>query len=239
MRIKCERLVHDGPGGLFEGWVCWDDERAGPRPGVIVAHAFGGQGQFDIDKAEALAELGYVGFAADVYGQGRRAATVEEAQALMGELNGDRPLLARRINASLAALKARPEVNPERTAAIGFCFGGKCVLDLARSGADVCGVVSFHGVYDAPAGSDTPPIQASVLALHGWDDPLAPPEAMLGLARELTERGADWQMHAFGHTGHSFTNPHAQEPDAGMVYSAAATARAWDTMRRFLAEVFA
>lgn len=239
MQIRHERLVHDGPGGLFEGWVCWDDGSSAPRPGVLVAHAFGGQGQFDIDKATALAELGYVGFAADLYGQGRRAASVEEAQALMGELNGDRPLLAARVNTSLAALKGLAQVDPARTAAIGFCFGGKCVLDLARSGADVRGVVSFHGVYDAPEGADTLPIKAAVLALHGWDDPLAPPEAVLGLARELTERGADWQMHAFGHTGHSFTNPRAQEPEDGIAYSAAATARAWDTMQRFLAEVLA
>jgi dienelactone hydrolase len=229
---------YDGPGGPFSGSVSHDDASAEPRPGVMIAHAFGGQGAFDVEKAIALAELGYVGFAIDLYGEGRRATSPAEANALMTTLDEDRALLASRLAASLAALKALPEVDPSCTAAIGFCFGGKCVLDLARSGADVRGVVSFHGLYDAPTGIATPPIVASILALHGWDDPLATPDAVQALARELTARGADWQLHAFGHTGHSFTNPRAQAAATRMVYEPRSSDRAWRLMRDFLDEAF-
>ena len=124
------------------------------------------------------------------------------------------------------------------TFAIGFCFGGKCVLDLARSGADTRGVVSCHGLYDAPTDTGARPITAAILVLHGWDDPLAPPSRLVELGRELTHRGADWQLHAYGHTGHSFTNPKAQAPDQGLAYQPASDARAWQAMRGFFAELF-
>ncbi len=204
----------------------------------MVVHAFGGQSQFETDKAAALAELGYVGFAADLYGQGRRASSPEEAKRLMAELDRDRSRLQHRVNLSLDQLKELPQVDRRMTAAIGFCFGGKCVLDLARSGADTRGVVSFHGLYDAPTEPRTEPVKAAIMALHGWGDPLSPPESVLELSRELTERGADWQLHAYGHTGHSFTNPKARAPEQGLAYQASSDARAWRAMRDFLQEIF-
>ncbi len=164
--IHSETLIYDGPGGPFEGYVCLDEARTGPRPGVLVAHAFGGESEFERGKARALAELGYVGFAVDNYGQGRRATSPDAAKMLMDELDEDRPLLARRMQNSLGTLKSLPQVDRRRTAAIGFCFGGKCVLDLARSGADIRGVVSFHGLYDPPAGAVPSQITASLLILH-------------------------------------------------------------------------
>ena len=157
----------------------------------------------------------------------------------MDALNADRALLLERLRASLAALRSLPQVDPTRTAAIGFCFGGKCALDLARSGADVAGVVSFHGVYDPPPWQVAAPIRAEILLCHGWDDPLAPPDATVALARELTAAGADWQLHAYGHTGHGFTDPSATMAERGIVYQKDADRRSWQAMRNFLAELFA
>lgn len=237
--IQTEPIVYDGPGGTFEGTVSWDDSIAGTRPGVMIAHAFGGQGDFDIAKAEKLAAMGYVGLTLDMYGQGVRASTPEESSELMQVLLDDRALLAARINRAHEVLVEHPLVDPARTGAIGFCFGGLCLLDLARSGADVLGVASFHGIFTPPEQATTEPIGASVLVLHGWDDPLAQPDDVVALAAELTERQADWQILAFGHTGHAFTNPTAQAPEVGMQYNEKANDRSWRAMTDFLADLFA
>jgi dienelactone hydrolase len=235
--IVTENLVYDGPGGPFEGTISWDDAIDGQRPGVLVSHAWGGQSAFDTEKAEALAGLGYVGFAIDNYGQGKRASTPEECSALMNELTSDRANVLARMTNSWEQLKSHPKVDPSRTGAIGFCMGGKCVLDLARSGADLGGVASFHGVYDPPGLPVSGPIKAAVLVLHGWEDPLAPPSATVELAKELTARKADWQIHAFGHTSHAFTNPAAQSPNSGLQYHKRSSDRAWRMMDDFLGEV--
>jgi dienelactone hydrolase len=240
--MRTEKLIYDGPGGPFEGTLRFvDDGRV--KPGVLVAHAFGGQSTFEDEKAAWLAERGYVGFAIDLYGRGVRARSPDEAKALMATLDGDRALLAARMQASLAALVRQPQVDPSRLAAIGFCFGGKCVLDLARSGAAVRGVASFHGLYDAPSAATNtatsePPLTPSVLVLHGWNDPLSPPEALTALASELTARKLAFEIHAYGHTGHSFTQPKAQAPERGMAFSAAANRRAFAALEGFLAEIF-
>ena len=236
--IHTEPIAYDGPGGQFAGTISWDSSIEGRRPGVLVAHAFGGQGPFDTEKAEELARLGYVGIALDMYGAGVRASSPEEANALMNTLIEDRPLLAQRMNRALDVLKAHALVDESKTGAIGFCFGGRCVLDLARSGADVLGVTSFHGIYDAPPVPEMSPITASVLVLHGWDDPLAPPEAVVALSSELTHRQTDWQILAFGNTSHAFTNPAAKSEDSGMLYSRQSDLRAWAAMTRFFDEVF-
>lgn len=232
--IVTEHLVVDE----FEGTISRDTALSGARAGVLVAHAFGGQSGFDSKKAEDLARLGYVAIAIDLYGQGRRASTPEEASALMHELTDNRPIVAHRMQMWLAVLASQPDVDAGQMGAIGFCFGGKAVLDLARSGADLCGVVSFHGVLDAPEAPATGPMPASVLVLHGWDDPLATPEQFCTLGAELAARGADWQMLAFGATSHAFTNPTAQAPDAGMMYNPRANSRAWAAMSAFFGELF-
>ncbi|HNU20621.1 MAG TPA: dienelactone hydrolase family protein, partial [Hydrogenophilus thermoluteolus] len=141
--------------------------------------------------------------------------------------------------AAIHALAMQPEVDPEKVAAIGFCFGGLSVLDLARVGAPVKGVVSFHGLFTPPGNTTDNKITAKVLALHGWDDPMAKPDAVLAFAKEMTDAGADWQLHAYGHTMHAFTNPEANDPDFGTVYNAKADARSWQAMQNFLAELFA
>jgi len=220
----------------FEGTVSRDTAATGPRPGVLVAHAFGGQGAFDTEKAEDLARLGYVAIAIDMYGQGRRASSPDEAATLMHELTDNRPIVAQRMQMWLDVLADLPDVDTDRLGVIGFCFGGKCVLDLARSGADLRGVVGFHAVLDAPEVASRAPMLASVLVLHGWDDPLATPEQFCALGAELTGLGADWQMMAYGATGHAFTNPAANAPDDGMMFNPRTNERAWAAMATFLAE---
>ncbi|MCP4297979.1 MAG: dienelactone hydrolase family protein [Proteobacteria bacterium] len=238
--IKSEAIIYEDPrsGDKFEGAISWDNDKPGQRPGVLVAHAFGGQSQFDIDKSIELAKLGYVAFAIDMYGKGRRGSSPEESRELMNELNSDRPELLKRIQLALEVLKEHPFVNTAKLGAIGFCFGGKCVLDLARSGAEVCGVVSFHGLLDKPEIEISKPIVSAVLVLHGWDDPMATPEQTIGLTKEKTKNNADWQLLAFGNTGHAFTNPKADAYEDGLFYKESADNRSWIAMTGFFTEVF-
>lgn len=214
------------------GLAIWDGD-TGPRPGVLVAPTVMGHTALEERRAADLVGLGYGAFILDVYGKGRPPAGFDEALGWMAEMNADRRLLLARLRAALESMRARPEVDAARTAAIGYCFGGKCVLDLARSGAEVAGVVSFHGLFDPPPYPTAARIVAKVLALHGWDDPLATPDAALAFAAELTKAGADWQLHAYGHTVHAFTNPGRPE-----MYSAAADRRSWAAMQGFLTELF-
>lgn len=218
----------------FQGYAVW--EGAGPRPAVLVCHAFAGQGDFERQRAAELAALGYVGIAMDVYGKGKRGTTRDESRALMQPLLADRGLLQRRLLAGVDAARTMSVVDPGRVAAIGFCFGGLCALDLARSGADLRGVVAFHGLFH-PSPLPPQPIVANVLALHGYDDPMARPEALLAFCNEMTAAGADWQVHVYGRTMHAFTNPAANDPAFGTVYQPRADARSRAAMESFLAEV--
>jgi len=218
--------------------MAWDDGSSDPRPGVLVSHAWGGRSEFEETRAAMLAELGYVGFALDLYGKGRRGTSREENQALMQPLLADRGMLQRRMNLAVEQLRRQKEVDSGRVAAMGFCFGGLCVLDLARTGADIRGVASFHGLFGKPGNTDGNRVRAKVLVMHGWDDPMAKPDAVLGLADELTSMGADWQIHAYGSTMHAFTNPGANDPEFGTVYSPTADHRSWQSLQLFLAEIF-
>ncbi|WP_460274884.1 dienelactone hydrolase family protein [Celeribacter sp. ULVN23_4] len=239
MELRNKELTYEGPGGPFIGTLHWDADLDGPRPGVLVAHAFSGRKPFEEQRAQELAALGYVGFAIDYYGNGWSSNDPAEAHAVKGKLDADRATLAARMVAALETLKAQDLVDAERTAGIGYCFGGKAVLDLAREGADICGVASFHGILDRAESAPDVDISSEVLVLHGWDDPLAKPDSVLTFAQEMTERGARWQLNAFGHTGHAFTNPAAKPGmQPGFGYSETASARGWKTMVDFLAEIF-
>ncbi len=238
--IKTESIIYKDPQSdhTFEGVISWDNDIPGKRPGVLVAHAFGGQSQFDVDKSIELAKLGYVAFAIDMYGKGRRGNSPEESRELMNELNSDRPRLLKRILLALEVLKENQWVDTTKLGAIGFCFGGKCVLDLARSGAEIRGVVSFHGLLDKPGIECSKPIVSAILVLHGWDDPMATPEQTIELTKEMTENNADWQLLAFGNTGHAFTNPKADSFEDGLFYKESADNRSWIAMTGFFTEVF-
>jgi len=223
---------------VLEGLLAWDSAAKGPRPGVMVSHAWAGRSALEDGKAVALAELGYTGFALNLYGKGVLGGSTDENAALMQPFLDDRVMLQKRMLISLNTLREQPEVDASQVAAIGFCFGGLCVLDLARTGEDLAGVVSFHGLFGSPGNTADNEIRAKVLALHGWDDPMSPPDQVVGLAVELSGQKADWQLHAYGNTMHAFTNPEANDPDFGTVYNAVADKRSWTAMSNFLAELF-
>lgn len=223
---------------VLEGRLSWNDDNDIPRPGVLVSHAWGGRSANEDGKADKLAELGYAALALDLYGKGRRGAGPDENAALMQPFLDDREMLQRRMRVALETLRAQTEVDAGRVAAIGFCFGGLCVLDLARTGADIAGVVSFHGLFAPPGNTVGNTVRARILALHGWDDPMARPDSVVALADELSAMDADWQLHAYGNTMHAFSNPAANDPDMGTVYDAAADRRSWQAMKNFLDEIF-
>lgn len=223
---------------ICEGYVA-QPAGEGPHPAVLIAHNWAGQTAADNGVADRLAALGYIGVAIDVYGQGVRGDAMGDNSGLMGPWMADRAALQRRLLAAVSAVAAHPGVDTARIAVIGYCFGGLCALDVARSGSPlVKATVSFHGVY-TPTGLAALPISAKVLVLHGWDDPLTPPDAAVALAKELSAADADWQIHAYGGTMHAFTAPGANNPAGGIQYSADADRRSWQALGNFLAEVFA
>jgi len=223
---------------VLEAFFAFDDALTGRRPAVLINHTWAGRDNFVAEKAKKLAALGYVGFAVDMYGKGVLGTSPEENMKLMQPFMADRAMLQQRMKAALAAVKLMPWVDDSKIAAIGFCFGGLCSLDLARTGVDIKGVVSFHGLLLPPGNTQGNVIKAKILALHGNDDPLVPAEQVLAFEQEMTEAGADWQLHAYGHTMHGFTNPLANDPVFGTVYQLAADRRSWITMQAFLTEIF-
>lgn len=238
MAIRNRLIEYRDGDVLLEGRLSWNDDNEGPRPGILVSHTIAGRGSLEESKADQLAELGYVAFALDLYGKGVRGATLEENRELMNAQLADRAAMQQRLSCALATLRAQTEVDESKVGAIGFCFGGLCVLDIARTGEDVAGVVSFHGLFGPPGNTEGNRIRAKVLVLHGWDDPMATPDAVRSLAAELTSMGADWQVHAYGNTMHAFTNPAANDTGRGTVYDADADRRSWRAMTNFFDELF-
>ena len=237
MSIETRTIEYEVDGKTYEGVLALNTAQSGERPAVLVAHAWAGRSDFEVGKAKALAELGYAGFAIDLYGKGVLGTSTEENQGLMTPFVEDRAMLQSRLLHVVDLVKGLPETDASKVGAIGFCFGGLCVLDIARAGGDVAGVVSFHGLLGAP-GDTGGAIKPPVLALHGWDDPMAPPSDVEAFGKEMTQAGADWQLHAYGKTMHAFTNPAANDPDFGTVYDAAADRRSWRAMANFLEEIF-
>jgi len=223
---------------LLEAFFAFDDSFSDRRPAVLINHAWGGRDDFVAEKAKKIAALGYFGFAVDMYGKGVLGSSPEENAKLMQPLMDDRAMLQQRMKAALYAVRLLPWVDDSKIAAIGFCFGGLCSLDLARTGADLKGVVSFHGLLGAPDNTQGNAIKAKVLALHGHDDPMVSSEQVLAFEQEMTKAGADWQLHTYGNTMHAFTNPVANDPAFGTVYQSDADRRSWIAMKNFLSEVF-
>lgn len=224
---------------LLEGYLAYDDAVKGPRPGILVVHEWMGLGDYAMKRAEQLAGMGYVAFALDMYGKGVRAKTPEEAAKLSGIYKGDRPLMRARAQAGLDELRKQPLVDPARIAAIGYCFGGTTVLELARSGADVAGVVSFHGGLGTPQPADAKNIKGKVLVLHGADDPHVPPAEVAAFQDEMRKAAVDWQMIYYGGAVHSFTNPGSgTDASTGVAYNEKADKRSWEAMKAFFKELF-
>lgn len=223
----------------LHGYYAFDDTNPTARPAILVAPDWSGRNEFACQKAEALAKLGYVGFAVDMYGNGKTGKSIEEKKTLMTPLIIDRGLLAQRILSAFHTIKKIEQVDSSRIGAIGFCFGGLCVLDLARSGADVTGVVSFHGtLLPPPNSSNKPNIKAKIVVLHGHDDPMVPPPEVLQFQNEMTTAKVDWQMVIYGDTKHAFTNPLANDDKLGTVYKKMTAERSWLFMKNFFAEIF-
>ncbi len=236
MTIQTRQAPYEHRGQALNGFLAWDDHAGGPCPLVLVSHAWGGQTDQEREIAKYVAGLGYTAFALDLFGHTGKDR--DDNRALMTPFLQDRALLQERMAVSLDVARAQTDVAQHDAAAIGFCFGGLCVLDLARTGADLRGVVSFHGLFGAPDVGKAAHIPAKILLLHGWDDPMVPPDSVQAIAEELTEAGADWRLHAYGGTMHAFTNPHANDPDFGTVYNERAARLAWDAMESFLKEIF-
>jgi dienelactone hydrolase len=222
----------------LEGYLAYDDSISGKRPGVLVVHQWLGLTGYEKHRAEQLAQLGYVAFCADIYGKDARPKDVSEAGPLAGKYKGDRALLRARVNAALDVLEKNELVDPTRVAAIGYCFGGTTVLELARSGADIVGVVSFHGGLDSPAPADGKKIKGKVLVLAGADDPFQKPEDLTAFESEMRDNKVDWQIVFYGGAVHAFTQPNPGFINAGAKYNEKADKRSWQAMKDFFAEIF-
>jgi dienelactone hydrolase len=224
----------------LRGYLAWN-ESAEPRPGVLVFHEGLGLGEFAMERARRLAGLGYVALAADMFGERRQARNLQEVATLVGGLRAEPTRLRARGRAALETLAALPQVDAQRLVAIGFCFGGSVVLELARAGADLKAVVSFHGVLATKMPAVTGGVMASVLVLTGADDPLAPPDQVAEFENEMRAAAVrDWQVISYGNTLHGFTNPAA---DGSMLrsalYNAQADRRSWASMQSLFDEVLA
>jgi dienelactone hydrolase len=224
---------------VLQGLSVYDDSITGKRPAVLVVHQWMGLGDYEKKRAEMLAKLGYNVFAADIYGKGVRPKNFQEAGSMATKYKSDRPLLRSRVQAALAVLAGNGMTDPKRIAAIGYCFGGTTVLELARSGADVSAVVSFHGGLNTPTPTDAKNIKAKVLALHGADDPNVPPAEVAAFEEEMRQAHVDWQLVAYGGAVHSFTDWNAGSDNSkGAAYNQHADLRSWEAMKQLFAEVF-
>ncbi len=208
------------------------------RPTVILIPTVMGVSNLEIGFGRQLVELGYNSLVADVFGKKFRGAARDTMFGELNRLRGDRASLRRRLLHVLELVRGLDEVSDGQIVAAGYCFGGQCALDLARTGEDFAAAVSFHGLFDPP-GLPPEKIKAKVVAFHGWDDPMVPPDKVVALGNELTEAGCDWQIHAYGHVGHGFTNPHAADLQIdGVAYNALAAERSWTSFINLLEELF-
>ncbi len=217
----------------FDGVIVSADADA---PTVLVFHGMEGRSDAQLEFCHRLAALGYRAVAVDLFGRECTRGGPDACAAAMTTLIRDRDAMRDRLIGVVDIITALPSVRPAATAAIGFCFGGLCVIDLARHGTSLAAVASFHGVLTPLPQPPSTPIDTKITVFHGWADPFAPPHEVVALATELTERGADWQLHAYGHALHAFMAPFANAPERGIQYSETTARRAWDSLVDFLRE---
>lgn len=229
--VVTETVEYEQGGTVLEGYVAYDDSIKGKRPGVVVVHQWKGLTEYEKMRSRMLAELGYVAFAADIYGKGVRAADNKEARALATKYRTDRALMRKRVGAALRELKKHPLVDTAQTASVGYCFGGTVALELARDGADINATVTFHGGLDTPTPGDARNIKGKVLALHGAADQSVTPEHVAAFMKEMSDAGVDWYMVQYAYAPHAFTHK-------GPRYNEPADRRSWQEMKTFFGEVF-
>ena len=233
--MKTEKITYQSGDNSFEGFLAQPERDSNPC--VLIAHTWAGRDAFVEEKAKLLTELGYAAFAIDMYGDGKIGTSNEENAGMMQPLLDDREELARRALASLDAVSKIDSIDASKIVIMGYCFGGLVAMDLARTGADIKGAVSFHGFLAGPENS-TNEIKAKLLALHGDSDPMVGQDQIESFRQEMTSKKVDWQLHVFGGAMHSFTNPEANDPDFGAVYSKNADERSWKIFTDFLMELF-
>jgi dienelactone hydrolase len=236
--LKTQLITYSDHDTTLEAYCVHNDSIASKKPIVLIFHDWSGRNLFAEQKAHQIAKLGWIGLAVDMYGKGKTGQTKEEKNALMQPLIQNRSHLQRRTLAALQIAKQIEMGDTNKIGAIGFCFGGLCALDLARTGEQLCGVASFHGLLNAPELQNNQIIRAKILALHGYDDPMVPPQELNAFAKEMNEKKADWQIHIYGNTMHAFTNPDANDPEFGTVYNKSADTRSWFAMKAFFEEIF-
>jgi dienelactone hydrolase len=235
--VKVDTVNYKQGDTTLEGWLVYDDAKQGKRPGVVVFPAWMGPTDDEKQRAELLAKMGYVAFVADVYGKGIRPNNPKDAGAESGKYMKDRPLLTQRAQAAFDQLRKNPMVNSAKLAAIGYCFGGAGALDLARSGAPLKAVATFHGSLTSPTPADDKNIKGRVLALHGADDPLVGPQAQDAFKKEMSEAKVDWELILYSGAVHSFTQKSAgNDPSKGAAYNEKADKRSWQELTRLLKE---
>lgn len=236
--IRTETVEYKEGEAVLEGFVAYDDAIQGKRPGVLIVHQWKGLGDYEKKRAEMLAKMGYVAFAADIYGKGIRPSDTKAAGAEAGKYKANRVLLRKRAQAGLATLQKQEMTDATRVTAIGYCFGGTTVIELARSGSPMAGVVSFHGALDSPNPADGKNIKAKVLALHGADDPFVPAKDVAAFEEEMRQAKVDWRLVKFGGAVHSFTDWGAGSDDTtGAAYNEKADRRSWEYMKEFFGEI--
>jgi dienelactone hydrolase len=224
---------------VLEGYLAYDDSIKTKQPAILIVHEWTGVGPYVEGRARQLAQLGYVAFAIDIYGKGIRPSNPQDATKEATIYRSDRQLMRRRAQAGLDQAKTFPFVDPNRIAIIGYCFGGGTALELARSGAPLKGVVSFHGNLDTPNPADAKNIKAKILVCTGADDPFVPRQQVLAFEDEMRNAAVDWQLIIYGNAVHSFTNPGSgSDPSKGVAYNREADHRSWQAMLDFFKEIF-
>ena len=239
MALRNKYIQYNDGKDALEGYLAWDDEINHPKPGVLLVHAWAGRDSFVCRQADRIASLGYVSFALDLYGKGLIGKSKDENSRLMRPFIEDRSLLKRRLLLALSVLKNQNQVNSNKIASVGYCFGGLASLDLARHSVNLRGAVSLHGNLTPLDVTKNHKIDTKILVLHGWKDPMVPLDDVLIFTQEMTRSHADWQLQIFGNAMHAFTKPDADDTEHGMLYDELSEKRSWDAMRIFLAEIFA
>jgi dienelactone hydrolase len=237
--LKTEVITYKHGEVTLEGYLSYENAIKGKRPGIVVVHEWMGHNPYVRKRADQLAKLGYVAFALDMYGKGVLARDAKEAAALASIYKNDRKLMRNRAAAGFEVPRKPPLADPENLAALGYCFGGTTVLEMARGALPLDGVICFHGNLDTPGPEDAKNIKGKVLVLHGADDPNVPKEEIAAFQEEMRKAKVDWQMIYYGGAVHSFTNPDAgNDPSKGAAYNEKADRRSWEAMATFLEEIF-
>jgi len=241
-KIQGKTVEYSAQGVVMKGYLAYDENTTGKRPGVLVVHEWWGLNDYARRRAQMLAELGYTALAVDMYGDGKQAMHPDDAGKFSSELMKNLDVAKARFLAAMDFLKQQPTVDPTRIAAIGYCFGGGVVLNMARQGVDLKGVASFHGGLAAVKPAQPGMVKAKILVLHGADDKFTTPEQIEAFKQEMKVAGADFKFISYPGAMHSFTNPDAdaygKKFNLPLAYNASADKKSWDEMKEFLKAIF-